>query len=112
MRSECGRFAVCMPMSSRESTVAFLCSRYASTVGAAHIYTSAKQNKGLQEAFEDLTQRMIKRRKEKRSSAEPSPMAPNMGAGAGSGKGRQQGKIVIVDDTAGPAPTQQQRKCC
>ena len=86
-------------------------SRYAATVGATHIYTSAKQNKGLQEAFEDLTQRMMKRRKDKRS-AEASPMAPSVGPAAASRRrSSQQGKIVIVDDPTAAAPQQGGGKC-
>merc|ERR1719487_2328446 len=85
--------------------------RYAATVGATHIYTSAKQNKGLQEAFEDLTQRMMKRRKDKRS-AEASPMAPSVGPAAASRRrSSQQGKIVIVDDPTAAAPQQGGGKC-
>jgi Ras-related protein Rab-21 len=35
---------------------------YAESVGASHYHTSAKLNRGLDEAFDDLTDKMLKRR--------------------------------------------------
>ena len=61
--------------------------------------------------LEDLTQRMMKRRKDKRS-AEASPMAPSVGPAAASRRrSSQQGKIVIVDDPTAAAPQQGGGKC-
>lgn len=37
--------------------------QYAESVGANHIYTSAKQGKGLDEAFNDLARKMVERRR-------------------------------------------------
>jgi Ras-related protein Rab-21 len=37
---------------------------YCEKVGASHIYTSAKANKGVEEAFLDLTKRILKQKEE------------------------------------------------
>lgn len=42
---------------------------YAESVGAAHIYTSAKQNKGLDECFNELGKRMADRKKKSGGAA-------------------------------------------
>ena len=42
---------------------------YAESVGATHVYTSAKQNKGLEPAFAKLSERMAKRRSEAKAAS-------------------------------------------
>lgn len=69
---------------------------YADSAGATHVYTSAKQNKGLDEAFDDLTKRMAKRRKETQ---------PRATAG-------KRSSLVLVDETQPPAPKPKQNGCC
>jgi Ras-related protein Rab-21 len=64
--------------------------KYAESVGASHFNTSAKANKGLDEVFLDLSQRMLARR---------GAGAP--GGGTGKAPAAKQ-KLVIVDD--GPTP--------
>ena len=66
---------------------------YAESVGASHVHTSAKQNKGLDQAFTDLSTRMAKRRKK-----------------PGMGPGQARRPIVLVDDNPPPAPKRQ--GCC
>lgn len=66
---------------------------YASSVGATHIYTSAKQNKGLEAAFADLSSRMATRRKE------PRPMST------------KRSSLILVDDQP-PTPKPKQAGCC
>jgi Ras-related protein Rab-21 len=41
-----------------------LLNRYSTSVGAVHYHTSAKQNKGIEEMFLELTQRMMGRARE------------------------------------------------
>mmetsp|Transcript_37980 Transcript_37980/g.65534 ORF Transcript_37980/g.65534 Transcript_37980/m.65534 type:complete len:220 (+) Transcript_37980:97-756(+) len=72
---------------------------YAESVGAAHIYTSAKQNKGLDESFGELTTRMTTRRREQASSL--SDIGPPV-VGGKSGRGRGgKSALVIVDNEQG-----------
>lgn len=66
---------------------------YAESVGASHVHTSAKHNKGLDQAFTDLSARMAKRRNK-----------PNLGPG------QARRPIVLVDDNPPPAPKRQ--GCC
>lgn len=56
---------------------------YAESVGAKHFHTSAKTNKGLEDVFNDLTTRMLARKKEKSKTAGPGP---------------EKKRLVIVDD--------------
>lgn len=69
---------------------------YAESVGATHYDTSAKANKGLDEAFGDLSKKMLQRRGGKG------------GAGAG-GAGKQ--RLVIVED-APAASAAKKGGCC
>lgn len=73
--------------------------RYAKSVGANHFHTSAKANKGLEEVFADLSQRMVDRRAEK-SKANP----------AASATSAQRNKLVIVDD--GRQSESTKKGCC
>mmetsp|Transcript_25669 Transcript_25669/g.77373 ORF Transcript_25669/g.77373 Transcript_25669/m.77373 type:complete len:208 (+) Transcript_25669:204-827(+) len=71
---------------------------YAESAGATHVYTSAKRNTGLGEAFDDLAARMARRRSE----------AP--GGGLPTGKtGRA--SLTIIDDPAPEAP-KKKSNCC
>ena len=74
------------------------CNRYAKSVGANHFHTSAKANKGLEEVFTDLSQRMVDRRAEKNKSS-PAASAP-----------AQRNKLVIVDD--GRVSEAPKKGCC
>jgi len=74
---------------------------YAESVGAAHIYTSAKQNKGLDESFGELTTRMTTRRREQASNL--SDIGPPVVGGKRGGSGRGgKSALVIVDNETGP----------
>lgn len=72
--------------------------KYAESVGAKHFHTSAKANKGLDEVFTDLSQRMLERRSEKGSKS------------SASGGGTNKQKLVIVDDA--PAGKPKSGGCC
>ena len=64
---------------------------YAKTVNASHFYTSAKQNSGLTDTFNELTKKIVEKRKAK------------FGDGvAGLGKPGKQ-KLVVIDDNDGGA---------
>jgi len=65
--------------------------RYAESVGATHIYTSAKQNKGLDECFNELASKMTER---KRKST-PLGGAPLTGSRASQ---RQPNVLTFVDN--------------
>lgn len=70
---------------------------YAASVKAKHFMTSAKQNRGIEELFLDLTRRMIE-------VAEANDQQVNsLGRG-----GNQRRNVVIVDDE----PQQQRSGCC
>ena len=68
--------------------------RYASSVDASHFDTSAKLNRGIEEMFLELSQKMIRRADEK-SRAEGSN-SPNSFIGTRSGRGNT---VTIVDDS-------------
>lgn len=70
---------------------------YAKSVGAVHMHTSAKANKGVDEIFTELAVRMLDKRKKEKGNSATSP------AGAG---GKQ--KLVIVDE----APPPKKGGCC
>jgi Ras-related protein Rab-21 len=72
---------------------------YADSVGAKHFHTSAKTNKGLEDVFNDLSARMLARRKEKNK----------VGNGGGKG-GTTKQRLVIVDDA--PPPAAKPGGCC
>ena len=61
------------------------------------MYTSAKQNKGLESAFAELSERMAKRRNESR------------GPGAAGLPGAKRSSISIVDD---PVEPKKKDGCC
>mmetsp|Transcript_100444 Transcript_100444/g.197190 ORF Transcript_100444/g.197190 Transcript_100444/m.197190 type:complete len:206 (+) Transcript_100444:71-688(+) len=71
--------------------------KYAESVGAVHMHTSAKANRGLDEVFESLAQKML----EKKNSG------GGKAGGAGGSSGAKQ-KLVIVD--APPPPPKS--SCC
>ncbi|KAH8088890.1 GTPase [Aureococcus anophagefferens] len=70
---------------------------YAASVGATHVYTSAKLNKGLEDAFAELSERMATRRNETR------------GPGAAGLPGAKRSSISIVDDPVAP---KKKDSCC
>ena len=70
---------------------------YAASVGATHVYTSAKLNKGLEDAFAELSERMATRRNEAR------------GPGAAGLPGAKRSSISIVDDPVAP---KKKDSCC
>lgn len=70
---------------------------YAASVNAKHFLTSAKQNRGIEELFLDLTRRMIE------VSEANDHSANSLGRG-----GAQRRNVVIVDDE----PQQQKSGCC
>jgi len=67
---------------------------YASTVDASHYDTSAKLNRGIEEMFLELSQKMIRRADEK-ARAEGNN-SPNSFIGTRSGRGNT---VTIVDDS-------------
>jgi len=66
---------------------------YAETVGATHYHTSAKLNKGLDDAFVDLSRKMMAN-KLKQKSQGPLRPPPRQRGGGGAGN-----KLLIVDDS-------------
>ncbi|XP_055335640.1 ras-related protein Rab-21-like [Paramacrobiotus metropolitanus] len=73
---------------------------YAASVGAKHFHTSAKQNKGIEELFLDLSKRML-------DQAEKSD-ALKRGSSANGTRGVP-GNVVLLDES-GPQP--QKSGCC
>uniref|UniRef100_A0A7S3JUZ0 Ras-related protein Rab-21 n=1 Tax=Aureoumbra lagunensis TaxID=44058 RepID=A0A7S3JUZ0_9STRA len=70
---------------------------YAQSVGADHVYTSAKQNKGLDDAFTALSQRMAQQRSKKESKAPT----------------KQRSSIVLLEDeTSRPQSSSSGKKNC
>jgi Ras-related protein Rab-21 len=72
---------------------------YCKSVGAKHFYTSAKQNVGLSECFNDLAKNMVEKKKAKFGDGV---------AGLG-GKGGKKQKLVVLDDVE---PTAKKGGCC
>ena len=72
--------------------------RYSSSVGAVHFHTSAKQNKGIEEMFLELTQRMMGRAREQEVE-EAAELARTSS---------MRRHIVVVDDEELP----QTKSCC
>ena len=70
--------------------------RYSKSVDASHFDTSAKLNRGIEEMFLDLSQRMIARADEKNHTRGSD--SPNSFIGTRSG-GRRGNNITIVDDS-------------
>lgn len=66
---------------------------YAESVGAAHYHTSAKLNKGLDDAFVDLAHKMMANKAKQRVSRDSRPPPRSRPGGAGASK-----KLLIVDD--------------
>eukprot|EP00095_Tigriopus_kingsejongensis_P006392 snap_masked-scaffold117_size339417-processed-gene-2.7 protein:Tk06392 transcript:snap_masked-scaffold117_size339417-processed-gene-2.7-mRNA-1 annotation:"ras-related protein rab-21" len=64
---------------------------YAKAVGAHHFHTSAKQNKGIEELFLDLSQRMI-------NNADDTARASGSGLGF-SGLGGRSNTVAVVEDS-------------
>lgn len=75
--------------------------RYAESVGASHFHTSAKANRGLDEVFTALSQKMLERKGKKGGAG------GGGGGGAASGPGGKQ-KLVIVD----VPPPSKKSGCC
>lgn len=68
---------------------------YSDSVGAQHFHTSAKSNKGLDEVFQDISQRMLSKREKD-------------GKNSNSGNSSNKKKLVIVDD----APVHRAKSGC
>mmetsp|Transcript_185 Transcript_185/g.206 ORF Transcript_185/g.206 Transcript_185/m.206 type:complete len:218 (-) Transcript_185:267-920(-) len=81
---------------------------YAESVGAAHIYTSAKLNKGLDETFIELATRMLARRAQSGGSS--------MGALTPGGRKPGGNTLQFVEDaptaSSGSAPSKKSGGCC
>lgn len=84
--------------------------RYAKSVGAQHFYTSAKQNRGIEDLFLDLTQRMMasadERRKKQGSGGGAAAAAGSGGNNVFGGRGNN---ITVVEDSQIPV---RKRPCC
>jgi Ras-related protein Rab-21 len=81
--------------------------KYAESVGATHFNTSAKANKGLDEVFMDLSQRMLLRRGTGGNG--------NSSGSGGSSSNRapvSKHKLVIVDDAPSAKYTGKSSGCC
>ena len=72
---------------------------YAKTVGATHIYTSAKTNTGLKEVFTELATKMNQRRKE-------------LSGGSRGGKSGGPNKLTFVDDARASEVKKKKGGCC
>ena len=70
-----------------------MCYSYAQSVDASHFDTSAKLNRGIEEMFLELSQKMILRADEK--SRSQGSNSPNTFIGTRSGRGNT---VTIVDD--------------
>ncbi|XP_071445754.1 ras-related protein Rab-21 [Hetaerina americana] len=71
--------------------------QYAESVGAQHFHTSAKHNKGIEEMFLELSQRMI----EKAREAEQEKMAVG-----------NTNNVMVVDDEVDPVEHNGGSRCC
>lgn len=100
---------------------------YAQSVGANHILTSAKLNKGVEEAFMDLTKRMVRKKVESdgtdgRSQRRGGAGGARLDDGGSSGQfatntGGGRGLRVVDDSDTGitvaqPQQPQQKKGCC
>lgn len=77
---------------------------YAASVGAKHIHTSAKQNKGIEELFLTLTKRML----ETQQTAQTSQIA---GSSSSTRNASRRGVVVVSDEEAA-AQQQKSGGCC
>lgn len=76
---------------------------YAKTVNAQHIYTSAKQGKGLEEAFTSLSERMLQQRQEAGTTlGDITPLA----------RKKKGGGIILVGDAEKPSISKKKGDCC
>ncbi|KAL1130896.1 hypothetical protein AAG570_012137 [Ranatra chinensis] len=73
---------------------------YSNSVGAVHVHTSAKQNKGIEEMFLDLTQRMMQRAQEQEVQKATELIRTNS----------MRRNIIVIDETEEPPPPT--RSCC
>ena len=85
--------------------------RYADSVGASHIHTSAKADRNVNEVFLDLTKRMIQ--ESAKAAQAPPPSGRSARGRAGPGPARASGPIIIAEDDfdAGPSSASK-KKCC
>lgn len=72
---------------------------YAASVGARHFHTSAKQNKGIQEMFLDMSKRLL----ETQGSGMAQPAVQPQ---------RRPNSIMVQDDSRQPVPRQSGGGCC
>mmetsp|Transcript_81192 Transcript_81192/g.161965 ORF Transcript_81192/g.161965 Transcript_81192/m.161965 type:complete len:222 (-) Transcript_81192:195-860(-) len=86
---------------------------YAETVGAAHIYTSAKLNKGLDETFTELATRMNKRRAALGGGASSMGSLTAGGGGGNRKPGANSGLTFVEDNNVKPKPVKgTSGSCC
>lgn len=79
---------------------------YAKSVGATHIYTSAKANKNVNEAFLDTVKRILEKNFENRASTQLSTSDDSFL----NTSSRKSGVVVIQDEPE--TNTQDAKKCC
>ena len=88
---------------------------FAASIGAVHIHTSAKLNKGLQEIFLELTKRLVESQKAKSVRSGGTSSGLRVGGGAvGGGGGSKGGGITFADDDDifGNTATAKKSTCC
>lgn len=79
---------------------------YASSVGAKHIHTSAKHNKGIEELFLTLTKRMLE------TQQTPSGGNSSRGSSASATRGASRRGVVVVSDEEAAAQQPKSGGCC
>jgi len=86
-----------------------LAQEYASSVGAHHFHTSAKLNRGVEELFLNLTQKMIVK-----ADSKPQDTVGHSGGSQAYNYGynNRRGNITIVDDSQAPNVGGQKSGCC
>ena len=72
---------------------------YAKSIGAAHVSTSAKVNRGVEKAFLDLSRRLVAAGKANATRASSSSSSSG-------------GGVRIVDDDVRATPSAKSSKCC
>ena len=83
-------------------------------MNAQHFHTSARLNKGIEEMFLDLAQRMMVK-----ADAKPKPSRPQDGGigghphiGRGGNGGRRGNNLTIIDDNQAAVNSRQKSGCC
>lgn len=81
---------------------------YAQSVGASHVYTSAKQNKGLDQAFETLSRLMAKRR----NTASSRPLAHSSNSASAHASSKRPSLVLVDDTNSQHQNTPKKTSCC